>query len=142
MSDVLDYDKSIIETFHHIEDILVKFALQNYAAAGAVFLAYYTHKIPLRIAAPVIVVLAGVFIWAICSNIGRYQLLWKIHRIARNHWLTEQPKLLKAFRGDADCEKYLTITTHSFWTFWPVIFINALPAAAAVLVVIQRWFVH
>lgn len=26
MSDALDYDKSIIETIHHIEDILVKFA--------------------------------------------------------------------------------------------------------------------
>jgi hypothetical protein len=36
MSDALDYDKAIVESIHHVEDILVKFALLNYAAASAV----------------------------------------------------------------------------------------------------------
>jgi hypothetical protein len=49
MSEILDYDKTIFKTIHHIEDINVKFALQNYAAAGAVFAAYFAEKIPLDI---------------------------------------------------------------------------------------------
>src|SRR3954462_15341555 len=68
MSDVLEYDKTIIESIHHIEEILVKFALQNYAAAGAVILAYYTADVPIKAAGPAVIVLGLVFTWAIWSN--------------------------------------------------------------------------
>ena len=37
MADALDYDSAVIRSIHHIEDVCVKFALQNYASAGAVF---------------------------------------------------------------------------------------------------------
>ena len=30
MADALDYDYAVIRSIHHIEDICVKFALQNY----------------------------------------------------------------------------------------------------------------
>ena len=63
MSDVLEYDKTIIESIHHIEEILVKFALQNYAAAGAVILAYYTADVPIKAAGPAVIVLGLVFTW-------------------------------------------------------------------------------
>jgi hypothetical protein len=133
MSDALDYDKSIIETIHHIEDILVRFALQNYAAAGAVFLAYFTQKMSLRMAAAVIVGLGVVFILAIWANIARYRLFWKLHRIARDNWLAGQSVLRQAYRADAECEKYLRLRALPLTAFLPVIIINLVPAAGAVL---------
>ena len=111
MSDVLNYDKSTLESLRHIEDIMLKFALQNYAAAGAVFLAYITDKMPFRYTALMVFVLGVVFTLAIWANISRYRLLWKLHRIARDNWLAEQTALRNAFRADADCETYLTTTT-------------------------------
>jgi len=138
MSDVLDYDGLLLEGLRHIEDILVKFALQNYAAAGAVFLAYFTCHIPLSIAALVIIGLGVVFTWAMWGNIVRYTLLWKMHRIARDNWLAGQSTLRSALHDDPECKKYLSITTLSPSTFWPVIIINLLPAAAAVLLVLWR----
>jgi hypothetical protein len=133
MSDALDYDKSIIETIHHIEDILVRFALQNYAAAGAVFLAYFTQKMSLRMAAAVIVGLGVVFTLAIWANIVRYRLFWKLHRIARDNWLAGQSVLRQAYRADAECEKYLRLRALPLTAFLPVIIINLLPAAGAML---------
>jgi hypothetical protein len=133
MSDALDYDKSIIETIHHIEDILVRFALQNYAAAGAVFLAYFTQKMSLRMAAAVIVGLGVVFTLAIWANIARYRLFWKLHRIARDNWLAGQSVLRQAYRADAECEKYLRLRALPLTAFLPVIIINLVPAAGAVL---------
>jgi hypothetical protein len=133
MSDALDYDKSIIETIHHIEDILVRFALQNYAAAGAVFLAYFTQKMSLRMAAAVIVGLGVVFTLAIWANIARYRLFWKLHRIARDNWLAGQSVLRQAYRADAECEKYLRLRALPPTAFLPVIIINLVPAAGAVL---------
>ena len=138
MSDILNYDKSILESLRHIEDIMVKFALQNYAAAGAVFLAYVTVKVPFRYAALMVFVLSAVFTCAIWANIRRYRLLWKLHRIARDNWLAEQTALRNAFRADADCETYLTTTTLPLHFFLPVTVINLLPAVTAVLVVIWR----
>jgi hypothetical protein len=133
MSDALDYDKSIIDTIHHIEDILVRFALQNYAAAGAVFLAYFTQKMSLRMAAAVIVGLGVVFTLAIWANIVRYRLFWKLHRIARDNWLAGQSVLHQAYRADAECEKYLRLRALPLTAFLPVIIINVVPAAGAVL---------
>jgi hypothetical protein len=133
MSDALDYDKSIIETIHHVEDILVRFALQNYAAAGAVFLAYFTQKMSLRMAAAVIVGLGVVFTLAIWANIARYRLFWKLHRIARDNWLAGQSVLRQAYRADAECEKYLRLRALPLTAFLPVIIINLVPAAGAVL---------
>jgi hypothetical protein len=34
MSDLLKYDETIVDSIHHGKDILVTFALQNYAAVG------------------------------------------------------------------------------------------------------------
>jgi hypothetical protein len=55
MDNLFAYYKSIIENIHHVEDILVKFALQNYAVAGAVFVAFFANILPLRVAAPAVV---------------------------------------------------------------------------------------
>jgi hypothetical protein len=68
MSDALDYDKLVLEQLRHIEDINVKFSLQNYAATGAVFLAHFTGKLPPKFAAPVIIALALVFTFDLCQH--------------------------------------------------------------------------
>jgi hypothetical protein len=133
MSEVLDYDKTILETIRHIEDICVKFALQNYAASGAVFLAYYAGKMPLKVTVWVVVLLSLIFTWAICTNILRYRVLWKLHRVARDNWLATQTALREQFRADTDCQKYLTMTTLPPLAFLPVVVINLLPAIAAVV---------
>ena len=138
MSDVLDYDKSIIETIRHIEDIITKFALQNYAASGAVFAAYFTKSMSLRMAAAVIVGLSIVFTFAIWANIRRYRLFWKMHRIARDAWLGGQSELREAYRANGSCEKYLKRPALPFCAFCPVIIINLLPAIAAVLLLWWR----
>ena len=142
MSDVLDYDKTINKSLQHIEDILVKFALQNYVAAGVLFLAYFTAQIPLGIMALAVVGLGLIFAWAIWSNIKRYKMLWQLHRITRDHWIAGQPGLSAAFDNDPDCKKYLASKAFSPLTFLPVIIINSLPALAAVLLVFWRLAVN
>ena len=138
MSDVLDYDKSIIETIRHIEDITTKFALQNYAASGGVFAAYFTKNMSLPMTAVVVVGLSMVFTLAIWFNIRRYRLYWKMHRIARDTWLAEQSALREAYSANKACKKYLKLQALPFYAFWPVIVINLLPAVAAVLLFWRR----
>jgi hypothetical protein len=100
----LDYDKLLLETIRHIEDINVKFALQNYAAAGAIFLAHYTgHITSVTLTALAVVGVSLVFTVAICFNLRRYDLFWCMHRITRDSWLTDLP-LRQALRSDQKCE--------------------------------------
>jgi hypothetical protein len=135
MSDLLDYDETLISSLHHIEDILVKFALQNYAAAGAVFLAYFTHKLSPAIMAVASIGLSGVFTWAIVLNILRYNLLWKLHRITRDQWLAGQCALSANLKTEdnKDCRNYLARKSISLGTFAPVVIVNLLPMAGAIV---------
>src|SRR5262245_10936714 len=45
--DVTDYHGQLLEQLRHVEDNINKFAIQNYAASGAVVLAYLADKAPL-----------------------------------------------------------------------------------------------
>jgi hypothetical protein len=124
---------------HHIEDISVKFALQNYAATGAVFLAYFTGHMSLRMSTAVAFLLSVIFTIAILVNVGRYQLFWKMHRIARDHWLSGQSTLRDAYRTDTVCDKYLKLKALPvIRAFGLVILINVLPAFAAVFLYWRR----
>jgi hypothetical protein len=138
MSDVIDYDKSIIKTLHHIEEVLVKFALQNYASAGAVFLAYFSGHLSLKMSTAVVVGLGIVFAIAIGVNITRYRLLWRLHRVARDTWLAGQSPLREAYRKDKECEDYLSQKELPYITCLPVIIINLVPALAALLLLWRR----
>lgn len=133
MSELLDYDKNIVATLHHIEGILERFALQNFAASGGVFVAYYTNKISLGMATLSVVGIGVVFTLAIWSNIVRYTLFWKLHRIARDTWMEGQPALRITIRGDVDCERYITAKTFAWVTFLQAIIINLLPAIVAIV---------
>lgn len=132
MSDILDYDKSIVETLHHIEDVLVKFSLQSYASVGIVLASHYASNIPHWIAPVLGIALGGVFLWAICFNLIRYTLVFRMHQITRNQWLVkEQPGLRDALLEDQDCHKNLTTPVRFWKSAWPPIVINSLPIVAA-----------
>src|SRR5262249_28578487 len=45
--DVTDYHGQLLEQLRYVEDTINKFAIQNYAASGAVALAYLADKAPL-----------------------------------------------------------------------------------------------
>jgi hypothetical protein len=45
--DVTNYHGQLLEQLRHVEDNINKFAIQNYAASGAVVLAYLADKAPL-----------------------------------------------------------------------------------------------
>jgi hypothetical protein len=133
MSEILEYDKLLVQSLQHIEGVLERFALQHYATAGAVFLAYFTDKISLGITTLSVVAVGVAFTMAIWSNIVRYRLIWKLHRIARDNWLDTQPALREAFRIDADCEIFLSVKIFSWRiSFLQTIVINLLPAIVAV----------
>jgi hypothetical protein len=119
MSELLDYDRSIVDTLKHIEDILVKFSLQNYASAGAVFLAHYnTNKLSPRMTVLLFFVIGVDFLSAIASNVPRYRLLYRLHRIVRGQWLKRdaQRNLQNALSQDPALEKHLT-NPFSPWFF-------------------------
>jgi hypothetical protein len=133
MSEIRDYDDGLVKTILHIEDINTRFALQNYAAAGAVFLAYFTEKIPNGLATLAIVVISIVFTSVISLNARRHRFFWKMHRIARDCWLAGETSLANALRADTECRQYLEATTLPWSAYFPVIITNLLPAFAALL---------
>jgi hypothetical protein len=45
--DVSDYHGQLLEQLRHVENTINKFAIQNYAASGAVVLAYLAHNVDL-----------------------------------------------------------------------------------------------
>jgi hypothetical protein len=135
MSELLDYDKAIVELLKHIEDRIERFALQNYAASGAVLLAHFgtTNRVPLPVAKWTVIALGLVFTVAIISNAARYHVLWKLHRIARDCWLgrAEQANFRDECKKDAGVESYLdTKKLPLLESYGPLIAINLLPAVA------------
>lgn len=140
MSELFDYRKSIVELLKHIEDILVKYSLQNYASADAVFLAHYTAKLPLAIAGSLVMVLGLVYLLAIWTNARRYEVFVRIHRIVRNQWLEQpaQDQLRNALRADPTCKEYLA-SSFSPWTFLPVYLINGLPPLSALFAMVVNY---
>ena len=51
--DVTDYHGQLLDQLRHVEDTINKFEIQNYAASGAVVLAYLADKAP-----PTIIIVA------------------------------------------------------------------------------------
>jgi hypothetical protein len=138
MSELLDYDSMIVKHLEHIENRMERFALQNYAAAGAVLLAHFgTTQVPLPFVKWTIVTLGLVFTVAIILNAARFHNLWKLHRIARDCWLAEQDKekFREACHADKGVKEYLGIKELPLLgSYGPLIIINFLPA-----VVVAFW---
>jgi hypothetical protein len=136
MSELLDYDNIVVKHLEHIENRIERFALQNYAAAGAVLLAHFgTNQVPLPLVKWAIIALGLAFTVAIISNAARYHDVWKLHRIARDCWLAEQVKFREACYADKGVKKYLEIKELPLLgSYGPLIAINLLPA-----VVVSVW---
>ncbi len=131
--DAFNYDGRLLEQINRLQDRIQKFALQNYAAAGAVFLAYFTEKIPIVPAAAAIIVLGLNFTIAIGFNVLNLRKLWKMHRITLDRWFQARRELREALGKDNEIEKLLTTQSMSFWHFLPVIIANLLPAIAILI---------
>jgi hypothetical protein len=91
---VIEYEGQILEQMRFVEDTLNKFAIQNYAASGAVMLAYFTGKIAhFWTVAVIVALLNACFATAIFIQIVRIQKLFVMHSIVRTHWLGTHPGL-------------------------------------------------
>ena len=69
--------------------------LKNYAASGAVVLAYFADKAPLWATIIIVALLNINFAIAIFVQVARVHKLFTMHCIVRNFWLANQPELLK-----------------------------------------------
>jgi hypothetical protein len=129
-----NYDGRLLDQMNRIQDRIERYALQNYAAAGAVFVAYFTGSIPIHAAAAAVIVLGLNFIIAIGVNIYGLRVLWKMHRIALDRWFEEKTELREALiKGNDDINKLLATKSLSLTHFLPVIIANLLPAIAILI---------
>lgn len=133
-NDVTDYHGQLLEQLRHVEDNINKFAIQNYAASGAVVLAYLADKAPLWAAIIIVALLNINFAIAICVQAVRVHKLFTMHCIVRNFWLANQPELLKRLQENKTSSRVLASTTFPLWVgfvtvlwqFVPILFVYLL----------------
>jgi hypothetical protein len=87
--DIFEYDGRVLEAIKQRQDAITSFAIQNYAACGAVAFFYFnsSNKLPLWLAAAIVVVLCLNFIVAIAANVFVAKSLYVMHRIALECWM-------------------------------------------------------
>jgi hypothetical protein len=132
--DVTDYLGQLLEQLRHVEDNINKFAIQNYAASGAVVLAYLADKAPLW--APIIIVaLLNInFAIAIFVQATRVDKLFTMHCIVRDFWLENQPALLSKLRANKASSEVLATTTFPRWVAIVILLAQFLPILFLLLV--------
>ena len=137
--EVFDYGAKLIEQLGRIEDTMTKFALQNYAACGAVLLAHFSEKIPLAAAALGVYVLSWNFTFAIAHHAYRFRCLYAMHRTTQDCWLLGKSRwqLNDALRSDKECAAVLATRPASMREYLrtldfrhPAVFTNMLPLIA------------
>jgi hypothetical protein len=137
--EVFDYGAKLIEQLGRVEETITKFALQNYAACGAVLLAYFTEKLPFIAAALAVYALSWNFAMAIAHQAYRVRCLYAMHRTAQECWLTGKSRwqLNDALRADPECALVLTERQSTAGQFLrmldfrhPVVWANLLPLIA------------
>src|SRR5262249_11907242 len=99
--DVTDYHGQLLEQLRYVEDTINKFAIQNYAASGAVALAYLADKAPLWATIIIVALLNISFAIAIFFRLGRVHKLFTMHCIVGNFWLDNRPELLKRLQANS-----------------------------------------
>jgi hypothetical protein len=135
---VTDYHGQLLEQLRHVEDDINKFAIQNYAASGAVVLSYYlADKAPLWATIIIVALLNINFAIAILVQFARVHKLFTMHCIVRNFWLENRPELLRRLQADKTSNKVLASTKFPLWVgfvaflaqFLPVLFVFLVFAA-------------
>src|SRR5215470_14897922 len=109
--DVTDYLGQLLEQLRHVEDNINKFAIQNYAASGAVVLAYLADKAPLWATIIIVALLNINFAIAIFVQVARVHKLFTMHCIVRNFWLDNRPELLRRLQANTISNEVLATTT-------------------------------
>src|SRR5262249_31403046 len=92
--DVTDYHGQLLEQLRHVEDTINKFAIQNYAASGAVVLAYLADKAPLWATIIIVALLNINFAIAIFVHVATSRQLFTIHSLMRYSRLDNRTELL------------------------------------------------
>jgi hypothetical protein len=132
---VTDYHGQLLEQLRHVEDDINKFAIQNYAASGAVVLSYYlADKAPLWATIIIVALLNINFAIAILVQFARVHKLFTMHCIVRNFWLENRPELLRRLQADKTSNKVLASTKFPLWVGFVAFLAQFLPILFVLLV--------
>jgi len=132
--DVTDYHGQLLEQLRHVEDTINKFAIQNYAASGAVVLAYLADKAPLWATIIIVALLNINFAIAIFVQVARVHKLFTMHCIVRNFWLDNRPELLRRLQANSVSSEVLATTTFPRWVTIVILLAQFLPILFLLLV--------
>src|SRR5215831_3991381 len=132
--DVTDYHGQLLEQLRHVEDTINKFAIQNYAASGAVVLAYLADKAPLWATIIIVALLNINFAIAIFVQAARLDKLFTMHCIVRDFWLENRPALLSKLRANKTSSEVLATTTLPRWVAIVILLAQFLPILFLLLV--------
>ena len=131
--DVTDYHGQLLEQLRHVEDTINKFAIQNYAASGAVVLAYLADKAPLWATIIIVALLNINFAIAIFVQVARVHKLFTMHCIVRNFWLDNRPELLRRLQANTISNEVLATTTLPRWVTIVILLAQFLPIFSLLL---------
>src|SRR5215467_10174296 len=132
--DVTDYHGQLLEQLRHVEDTINKFAIQNYAASGAVVLAYLADKAPLWATIIIVALLNINFAIAIFVQVARVHKLFTMHCIVRDFWLDNRPELLRRLQANSVSNEVLATTTLPRWAAIVILLAQFLPILFLLLV--------
>ena len=132
--DVTDYHGQLLEQLRHVEDNINKFAIQNYAASGAVVLAYLADKAPLWATIIIVALLNINFAIAIFVQVAGVHKLFTMHCIVRNFWLDNRPELLRRLQANTISNEVLATTTLPRWAAIVILLAQFLPILFLLLV--------
>ena len=133
--DVADYHGQLLEQLRHVEENVSKFALQNYAASGAVVLAYLAGTAPPWAVIIIVALLNINFAIAIIVQCERLRKVFTMHCIVRNLWLDTRPELLRRLQENSISSKVLALTTFPRWVATVTVFAQFLPILFVLLIV-------
>ena len=108
--------------------------LKNYAASGAVVLAYFADKAPLWATIIIVALLNINFAIAIFVQVARVHKLFAMHCIVRNFWLDNWPELLRRLQANSVSSEVLATTTFPRWVTIVILLAQFLPILFLLLV--------
>jgi hypothetical protein len=139
--ELLEYDGLLLDQLGRIEETINKFAIQNYAAAGAVLAAHLTFgqdKFPGWLTVAVVTLLGLNFALALNRYLWRLKVLYGIHRTIVDCWFHSKSRaeLYASLRQDEVSRKFLDTRTISSIEYWIVILGALIPALGATILLI------
>jgi hypothetical protein len=139
--DPLEYDKLLLTQLNHISDRITNFAITNYAASGAILLAYFTSKLPALLIFLVVLLVNVNFTTAIIKNNLLMKNLYQGHIIARNAWFENKSKtdLYQLLKDSGLLSDMRTLTSTKLikqLDFSPVVISNLIPAFGALMLLV------